>query len=1387
MSSPPAGARHRRPPDPGGRSATGVDTPARGGTEDEATSRPSTQDNPCSTQPNPGLVTRPSSHITRSYAAAVRTVAGVTPSKGMPPRQTNFSWPPATQAKLDRTLARDWSTPLVDVASEEVLHLRSVALAEAHVHADATLRTQTDIETEAFMAYLRGELEIPHPPNFLKSTMPVVQRSMVEEFHEVHLDGILTADIPPQVQLRRNMTGPMLLRELALAQQGVLNGQELVTALERDLKALYFDGNRTLHFVFPSRRVAVHYQGITLRLQRVAIDLELVEELGDRVYSRPHLRRRYSLRLLGADGLGISTVIGALANIAGIPVLDAERPRDSAISTGARHFTVWFEQNDCPGPLRGVTKIFIGSTEVTLHHHLLHYRLPCHRCYSPRHTTGFCKTKPGLLTDYRNRCTRKLSGSHGRFTVGPMDRYRHSDKDSLATFWRSLVAGFSLAEADMTKLQLERVGGVPEEEQSNRSPAQGTGTVVRSTTDGDFTIVRRKARSSKKKGEAHRTGPTLAVEGTFSDADGAANMSQALSPLEQDNPALETTTTGDVAGESRDSEGANTELLPSRNRSTGYGRYQALMEEGSQSGDDSGSDMDISVDGCSGAEEAGYAFPEEDRSLSEAEDVAGGESLRPPHSTGRAHKSPTGADTSDAVGYSVVKADLPRHADTDRPTDMDVDESPEMLDGSSDINATPVASDATAYVGSSAPTHSVSPATTPGSEIPFSLASTGSDLHSDELAQATDDLAISNSQASDQVTYQGIQHPTADPIPTRNWLSLFNGEEVSVPGNGQCALLALFSSVTNHRAGSLALTPEVKRDAAVFKRAVYALLISNLRADCALGVIDPAEEIARLYPEVDLPTSAAVSMALLCNHMSLERMRPVDVQIPKGFWANLHVLRTYAQYLRLPLVVLDVNEAGNAHVQLYTYGDREVMMEGCATPLTHETGQCTVLADAEATAYLNMCGRLHVLPIFLLLKHHESHFYGVQHGETFFQWQAEGDPAYAGEISHPYEWIHDCLDGQPGLTVTDVQPANRFELGFAVKLRGMPIDLREDADTVNALLHKGLTMRQRLDVAHFRLGWPVLDAAPLDRSLLVETMLEEEDHILQATHPCSDGGLAPGERPQGLADLPKRFKPRQLCRVTGRAYRELLHVENLEAVPLDMETTLRKTMTANDEAFSKWYNLRRHTLAAIEELTGELGISSLVTARAVNTDLIRSLFGALPYPELAAKQVPLEALLSWGRREVYRDRLGFLMGLAEDESQSGELREYCADWVEGLTLTPDDTQLGLLDDGEQWGPLHDWRPRLVETVGKPPGCPTAEWELLHILPFTVRQWRATAMGRSDARSRAVWYLNYPPVRRLCQGARSGNWEIAPQLPTGLTWDEQADSQWYPAGVTTPRK
>ncbi|KAE8884878.1 hypothetical protein PF008_g3092 [Phytophthora fragariae] len=213
----------------------------------------------------------------RSYAAAVRSstrAAARTESAdtGATPVPLSGRWRPRERQLLLATLHQDWNASSTQVLSEETAQLRQIALADTELHQDHALRQRTALETKALLAYLHGDLELPHAPTFLKATMPLLQRAMLEQFHETHMEVTLTADVSPRAKLRRNMTHIALFAQLYEANADSERGRQMIDKMMDDVKMLHFDGIHTLHFVFTSGRVARSYLGLAFRLQGVVLN-----------------------------------------------------------------------------------------------------------------------------------------------------------------------------------------------------------------------------------------------------------------------------------------------------------------------------------------------------------------------------------------------------------------------------------------------------------------------------------------------------------------------------------------------------------------------------------------------------------------------------------------------------------------------------------------------------------------------------------------------------------------------------------------------------------------------------------------------------------------------------------------------------------------------------------------------------------------------------------------------------------------------------------------------------------------------------------------------------------------------------------------------------------
>ncbi|KAG3027845.1 hypothetical protein PC121_g9293 [Phytophthora cactorum] len=72
-------------------------------------------------------------------------------------------------------------------------------------HDDEHLRPMSTVEEKTLIAYTRGEIELRHPTGFIKTTLPVMQRAILEDFHRTHVEYALAADVPDGVKLGKRL------------------------------------------------------------------------------------------------------------------------------------------------------------------------------------------------------------------------------------------------------------------------------------------------------------------------------------------------------------------------------------------------------------------------------------------------------------------------------------------------------------------------------------------------------------------------------------------------------------------------------------------------------------------------------------------------------------------------------------------------------------------------------------------------------------------------------------------------------------------------------------------------------------------------------------------------------------------------------------------------------------------------------------------------------------------------------------------------------------------------------------------------------------------------------------------------------------------------------
>ncbi|KAF4138766.1 hypothetical protein GN958_ATG11975 [Phytophthora infestans] len=493
---------------------------------------------------------------------------------------------------------------------------------------------------------------------------------------------------------------------------------------------------------------------------------------------------------------------------------------------------------------------------------------------------------------------------------------------------------------------------------------------------------------------------------------------------------------------------------------------------------------------------------------------------------------------------------------------------------------------------------------------------------------------------------------------------------VEVEANGQCAFLALYASTVNHPAAKLKTTKAVVREATSLNDSFYALMMSNIRKDVALGLVDPIAEYAKLYPDHPAYTSTEAATAALYGHYNQARTRSTGVKVPASFWAGPHELRAMSQYLREPIVVFDTNASLDAHVQRYSYKTHRL-----ADNTDHETGHVEPLPDRTAGDYLYACWSLHVLPIFLVLRHDQSHFYGVSNGELFLKWRAEGDESFAKDLPDSYRWKEDINSLTDTERSVDLTTINHLA----------------DVTEVNKLLIKRLEMRARLDFVHARQGLAILNADPLP-SDLKDVLHIEEQHIHEAygmdTYAASSQEDQSGGH-QG-SSLPQRYAKAASGDIIANTYFRFLRQSNSVAKE-EVDGPLEDLIAlSNQEAFIKWRDIFKEELSLPKMKRRKVTSADIQEWLLAHLEALRHFFAFIFFSEYEAKtRWSQDHLLQCRVMETYVEQVAALNRLANDDSIDDSTREFCTKWHAECTnqATKQSQRRQAANDPDKWGQL----------------------------------------------------------------------------------------------------
>ncbi|KAF4143144.1 hypothetical protein GN958_ATG07674 [Phytophthora infestans] len=323
-------------------------------------------------------------------------------------------WNPVQIKQLMTTIMTAWTKCSNDTWTEDEEKMRAEAEFPATARRDDAIRAWTQREHAIFIKYLSGDLDLQHPPNIIKEILVSEHRAMVEDMHDTYFNVTLTAIVPASVRLSVHTPHVTILKEIFNANTDDHTGHAMVRVFQQDVKRLSFDGNQTLHAVFYSKRASARWQNKTLRLKAAVITLRyterLPEEKGVGVYTNAQMELQFAIRVYGGTSLGLATLTRVFASFSGAQILDAEYARTTRTEIyDNRNVTIRFAQRHCPTDLKGISRILLGTVELTIHHFQQHLRRPCTKCLNPWHGASRCRTKPENIEAVQSKSTRKFT------------------------------------------------------------------------------------------------------------------------------------------------------------------------------------------------------------------------------------------------------------------------------------------------------------------------------------------------------------------------------------------------------------------------------------------------------------------------------------------------------------------------------------------------------------------------------------------------------------------------------------------------------------------------------------------------------------------------------------------------------------------------------------------------------------------------------------------------------------------------------------------------------------------------------------------------------------------------------------------------------------------
>lgn len=291
----------------------------------------------------------------------------------------------------------DASTSSEDAAYKE---LYDCASRETRFRQDGFQRAMTDMGKRSLLAWLRGEIFLPQPPNFVDETHSSAERDEFVALHRARLCPRLYARLPVGFTLPAVSSKLQLCRSLFDAAKTPSETGLATNPIRSAHRIECSSRSPIVEFIFVRARERDVWTNTALKIGRNKLVLRESEALtrGEEPtgYSASAHALLYSVHVLGqsaSEPARIRAILTA-ATPASIVSIKSLEPAPGDLF-GPHRWVVTFNSTDCPTELLRVRMLQVktgtAETEIGLHHPRKSHRLPCRACLSVKHFRKDCK------------------------------------------------------------------------------------------------------------------------------------------------------------------------------------------------------------------------------------------------------------------------------------------------------------------------------------------------------------------------------------------------------------------------------------------------------------------------------------------------------------------------------------------------------------------------------------------------------------------------------------------------------------------------------------------------------------------------------------------------------------------------------------------------------------------------------------------------------------------------------------------------------------------------------------------------------------------------------------------------------------------------------------